>query len=69
MAPGSPAAAQHLAVGDVLVEIEGLPVAQADGDALKGRMHKAVGETLHLRLKRASGELYPADLVAAAKPQ
>jgi len=68
VAPASPAAAQHLAAGDTLVEVEGMTVAQADGGELKRRMHKAVGETLHLRLKRPNGELYAADLVAAPKP-
>ena len=64
---GSPAASQGLATGDYVVEAEGLAVPGCNARELQARMEKHVGETLHLRLKRTSGEVYSANLVAAAK--
>jgi C-terminal processing protease CtpA/Prc len=66
---GSPAEKQKLAAGDEIIEAEGLLVADCKAQDLQVRMNKHVGETLHLKLKRAGGETYSANLVAAAKPK
>jgi C-terminal processing protease CtpA/Prc len=66
---GSPAASQKLAAGDEIIEAEGLAVPGCKARALQARMDKRVGETLHLRLKRAGGEIYSVNLVAATKPK
>jgi predicted metalloprotease with PDZ domain len=66
--PDSPAAKAGLTSGDQVIEVEGLTVAGHKAKELQGVMHKSVGETLHLRLKRSSGEVYSAALVAIAKP-
>ena len=65
----SPAAEQKLAIGDEIVEVEGRTVAGSKAKELKPLMQKSVGETLHLRLKRKSGQLYSAALVAAPRPK
>ena len=66
---GSPAAKQGLAKGDQLIEIEKLTVAGGKAKELQSAMQKSVGETLHLRLRRNSGEVYSAALVATSKPK
>ncbi len=65
---GSPAEKQKLATGDEIIEAEGLLIADCKARDLQARMNKHVGETLHLKLKHASGETYSANLVAAVKP-
>jgi C-terminal processing protease CtpA/Prc len=65
--PTSPAAAAGLASGDFVIEVQGIPVAGAKADTLKAAMQKAVGETLHLRVKRGSSEAQEVSLVAAIK--
>lgn len=65
--PGSPAAQAHLAAGDEVIELDGHPVAGAKANDLKPLLHKTVGERLSLRLKRKSGEVYLAILVAVQK--
>jgi C-terminal processing protease CtpA/Prc len=67
--PGSPAARQALAVGDQIVEVEGHAVAGSKAKELEPLMQKAVGETLHLRLRRQNGQVYPAALIAVPKPR
>ena len=66
---GSPAANQKLAAGDEMIEAEGLVVAGCKARDLQARMDKRVGETLHLKLKHANGEIYSTNLVAAMKPK
>jgi C-terminal processing protease CtpA/Prc len=66
--PGSPAAQQHIAAGDEVIEIEGATVPGGKASELKPRIDKKVGETLHLRLKRASGESYSATMTALKRP-
>lgn len=65
----SPAAEQKLAVGDEIVEVEGRAVAGSKAKEIQPLMQKSVGGTLHLRLKRKSGQLYSAALVAAPQPK
>ena len=66
--PNSPAAAQHLTVGDEILEADGHTVPGGRGMELRPILQKKVGETLHLKLKRASGETYSADLKAVKGP-
>lgn len=64
----SPAAVAGMAPGDTVVEIEGIAVAGAKANLLKATMQKSVGETLHLKIKRAVGELREISMVAVPKP-
>jgi C-terminal processing protease CtpA/Prc len=65
---GSPAAAQHITVGDEVIEIEGTPVPGHKANELKPLIEKRLGETLHLRLKRVRGENYSATMIAVRRP-
>src|SRR3954447_11251013 len=67
--PGSPAAEKGIVVGDEIVQVENTDVPGHKARELKPMMQKQVGETLHLRLKRASGETYAVGLVAAKSPK
>ena len=67
---GSPTEKAGVAVGDLLLEIEGLAVPGAKGEQLKkvrAVLEKASvpGDQLHLRLRRPSGETYSVVLLAA----
>jgi C-terminal processing protease CtpA/Prc len=66
--PGSPALGKHIAVGDEIVEAEGRQVPGGKATELQPLMRKHVGETLHLKLKRANGETYSAALTAVKRP-
>jgi C-terminal processing protease CtpA/Prc len=55
--PGSPAEAAGLLAGDQVMEIEGQPVAGAKANDLKSHLSKNVGETVILKVKKASGEV------------
>ena len=68
IAPGSPAAAKAIAVGDEIVQIEETSVQGRKASELKPLIQKQVGETIHLRLKRPGGEIYSVTLVAAKNP-
>ncbi len=68
VAPGSPADRQHVAVGDLLSEVEGTPVAGMTPDELKAKMKKSVGEGLKLTLRRSDGAGRTVVLVATARP-
>ena len=67
--PNSPAAEQHLAVGDEIVQIESTEVSGHKASELKPLIQKQVGETVHLKLKRPNGETYSATLVAVKPPR
>jgi C-terminal processing protease CtpA/Prc len=67
--PDSPAAQEYLAAGDQIIEIEGRVVAGKKAKELEPLMEKAVGEALHLRIKRADGKLFSAVLIAAPQPK
>jgi C-terminal processing protease CtpA/Prc len=66
--PASPAALAGVAVGDQVVEVESRAIAGAKARDLEPLLKKRVGESLHLRLKRSSGETYDATLVAGVRP-
>ena len=67
--PGRPAATAGIKPGDQIVEVEGKPVLGAKARELQPLMKKNVGETLALRLRKPSGDLYVVSLVAAPKDQ
>lgn len=69
VAPNSSTARNGVAVGDILLELEGIPVPGAKGeqlDKLKAALKKdpRVGDQLRMTLRRANGEVYSAVLVA-----
>jgi C-terminal processing protease CtpA/Prc len=68
VAANSPAAVGGIRPGDEVLEIGGLTVAGGKAKALQAVLAKAIGESLTLRLKRQSGEMYTAVLIAARKP-
>jgi C-terminal processing protease CtpA/Prc len=65
--PGRPAATAGIKPGDQVVEVEGRPVLGSKARELQPLMKKSVGETLALRLRKPSGDLYGVSLVAAPK--
>lgn len=65
--PQSPAARNGVLVGDQVIEVEGLSVDGRKAKDIAPLVEKSVGESLHLRLKRPSGEQYRVELVAAPK--
>lgn len=69
IAPNSPAAGQKIAVGDSLVEIEGLVVPRCKGSALKAKLTVEPGKTVRLKFKRANGEIYEVELTTVPKPR
>jgi C-terminal processing protease CtpA/Prc len=66
--PQSPAAAQSIAAGDEIIQVENTEVAGRKASELKPLIQKQPGESLHLKLKRRNGEIYSVTLVAARKP-
>lgn len=65
--PGRPAATAGIKPGDQIVEVEGRQVLGAKANDLQPLLKKNVGETLRLRLRKPSGELYAVSMVAAPK--
>ena len=68
VAPDSPADKEHLSVGDMIIEVEGTPVAGAKANDLRSKMKRDIGQVLRLTLMRPNGETYSAVLTAAKKP-
>jgi S1-C subfamily serine protease len=64
----SPAALAGLEPGDVILEVQGIVVTGAKADALKAAMQKSVGETLHLKIRRGTGDTREISMVALQKP-
>ncbi len=64
--PGLPAALAGVAVGDSILEVDGIKVAGAPAGAMAARMKKKPGESVQLKLSRPSGETYVVTLVAVA---
>ena len=67
IAPNSPADGHKIAVGDSLVEIDGLVVPGCKGSALKAKLTVEPGKALRLKFKRANGDIYDAELTAVSK--
>lgn len=67
--PSSPASAAGLTAGDLIVELEGLAIPGARAKDLKAATHKAVGESLHLKIKHGTDEPRAVTLVAIPKPE
>ena len=55
--PGSPAQLAGLVSGDQFVEVEGHQVAGAKADEIKPYLTRNVGETIRLKVKKASGDV------------
>jgi C-terminal processing protease CtpA/Prc len=68
VAPASPAAQKGVAVGDQVIAADGLTIAGRKARELEPVMHKTVGQSLRLALKRPDGKAYEVTLVAIAKP-
>jgi S1-C subfamily serine protease len=64
----SPAALVGLVAGDVVLEIQGIVVSGAKADVLRTAMQKSVGETLHLKIRRSTGDTTELSMVAVQKP-
>src|SRR5450432_275569 len=57
ISPNSPADGHQIAIGDALIEFEGLTVHGAKLSDLRAKGDFAVGQVLHLKFKRASGDI------------
>lgn len=68
IAPNSPASEQRMAVGDQVVQVESTEVSGHKASELKALMKKRPGESVRLRLKRPTGEIYSVILVAGKPP-
>jgi C-terminal processing protease CtpA/Prc len=64
----SPAAEKGIAIGDEVIRLENTDVAGRRALELRPLMQRAVGESLHLKLKHPNGETYSVTLVAAKQP-
>lgn len=67
--PQSPAAAQSIAVGDEIIQVENTEVAGRKANELKPLIQKQVGESVRLKLKRKNGETYSVTLIAVKPPR
>lgn len=66
--PDSPAAHAGLAVGDSVVEVQGIAVAGGSASELQAALKKAAGETLRLKIRHGGGEPREVSMVAVAAP-
>lgn len=66
--PNSPASEQSMAVGDQVIQVESTEVPGRKASELKALMQKRPGESVRLRLKRPTGEIYSVTLVAVKPP-
>ena len=67
IAPHSPASEQSIAVGDEIIQIDETTVPGRRAWELKPLLQKQVGDKIHLRLKRPSGETYSVTLTAVKR--
>jgi C-terminal processing protease CtpA/Prc len=67
--PGSPAAQKGLAVGDQVMEIEGVAIAGRKPTELQRLAQKSVGQSMRLRLKKTNGKSYAVVMVGIARPK
>jgi C-terminal processing protease CtpA/Prc len=66
--PGLPAATAGLAVGDIVVEVDGRAVAGAAASEMADLMKKTPGQKLNLKLRRPRGDTYTVELTAVRRP-
>jgi S1-C subfamily serine protease len=67
--PGSPAAQKGLAVGDWVMEIDGVVIGGRKVKELQPLIQKSVGQSMRLRLKKPNGKSYTVVLVGVARPK
>lgn len=66
--PGTPAERAGIRAGDRIVEVEGKPVAGSKALDLKASATRLPGQTLHLTLRHADGQVFHAAMVAIPHP-
>lgn len=64
----SPAAKAGIAKGDHVIEIEGCAAPGCGAYKAKRLMAKAIGEPLHMKLKRADGTAFSTTLIGTTPP-
>ena len=67
--PGTPAERAGIRSGDRILEVEGKPVAGSKALDLKASATRQVGQTLHLTLRHADGQVYKVAMVAVPHPE
>ncbi len=67
IALNSPADGHGIAIGDLLMEVDGLAVPGCKGSDLKAKLTVAPGRTVRLKFKRNSGEIYAVEITAVGK--
>jgi len=65
---GSPAARAGLAVGDSILEVQGVVVAGAKADVLSQTLKMKVGDTVRLKIRRGAEDIRQLSIVAVQKP-
>lgn len=65
--PNSPAAKVGIGVGDLIVEVEGHPVAGTKADVLKPYLQRDLGQSTRMLIKKPSGATVAVVLVAAPR--
>jgi C-terminal processing protease CtpA/Prc len=68
VAAGSPAASAGIAPKDEIIEVEGHAVVGAKAKDVAPLLKKAPGQSIRLKLRHPSGEVYEVTLVAVAQP-
>jgi S1-C subfamily serine protease len=66
--PGTPAQRAGIRPGDRILEVEGKPVAGSKALDLKSSATRMPGQTLHLTLRHADGQVYKVAMVAVPHP-
>ena len=66
--PGTPAERAGIHAGDRILEVEGKPVAGSKALDLKASATRMPGQTLHLTLRHADGQVFKVAMVAIPHP-
>jgi len=66
--PGTPAERAGIRAGDRILEVEGKPVAGSKALDLKASATRMPGQTLHLTLRHAEGQVFRVAMVAIPHP-
>jgi C-terminal processing protease CtpA/Prc len=66
--PGTPAERAGIRAGDRILEVEGKPVAGSKALDLKASATRMPGQTLHLTLRHADGQVFKVAMVAIPHP-